>query len=145
MFFGGALTVGGWWLMGFCRRSCIGTPEITSFSSPNLSRSNKHDTLSHDVSTGYFYISFLWVIAITDFRPLEIYKNLDLIPSTITFTVGSQADNHFYKYNCFKYYTVWNYFFIKIHIRVFYFQIWIKCETQQPFFSNNYGLQKTSI
>ena len=40
----------------------------------------------------------LWEIAISDFRPLEIYKNLGRPLSTITFTVNSQADNHFYKY-----------------------------------------------
>ena len=42
------------------------------------------------ISTFYFY----------DFCHLEIYKNLGLPLSTITFTENSHADNHFYKYIC---------------------------------------------
>ena len=41
-------------------------------------------------------------------RLLEKYKNLGLPLSTITFTVNSHADNHFYRYICFKCYTVLN-------------------------------------
>ena len=40
----------------------------------------------------------LWAIADSDFSPLEIYKNLALPLSTITFTVNSHADNRFCKY-----------------------------------------------
>ena len=50
------------------------------------------------VTSGYFYVLFLWAIAVSNFRPLEIDKNLGLPLSTITFTVNSHADNHFYKY-----------------------------------------------
>ena len=39
-----------------------------------------------------------WAIAVSDFSPLEIYKNLALVLSTITFTVNSHADNRFCKY-----------------------------------------------
>ena len=85
---------------------------------------------------------FLWAIAVSDFRLLEIYKNLSFPLSTITFTiyfhaftVNSHANNHFYKYIylfqilcCLKIS-----FFIKIHVKVltkvFYIQIWFKCET----------------
>ena len=42
-------------------------------------------------------------IAVSDFRPLKIYKNFGLPLSTIFFTVNFHADNHFYKYICFKY------------------------------------------
>ena len=56
--------------------------------------------------------TFFWAIAVLDFRPFEIYKNLGLPMSTITFMVSSYGDNHFYKYVgifiSFKYYTVWN-------------------------------------
>ena len=52
----------------------------------------------HVVSTGYFYVLFLWAIAVSNFRPLEIYKNLGIPLSTIIFTVNSHADNHCYKY-----------------------------------------------
>ena len=47
--------------------------------------------------TMYFYVLFLWAIAASDFRPLEIHKNLGLPLSTITFTVNSHADNYFCK------------------------------------------------
>ena len=59
---------------------------------------NKHDTFWHVVTTGYFYVSFLWTIAVSDSYLLEIYKNLGFLLSTITFTVNSHADNHFFKY-----------------------------------------------
>ena len=41
------------------------------------------------------YILFLWAIIVSDFLPLEIYKNLVFPLSSITFTTNSQADNHF--------------------------------------------------
>ena len=41
---------------------------------------------------------FLWTITVSDFRPLQIYKNLGFPLFTLTFTVNSHADNHFYKY-----------------------------------------------
>ena len=44
-----------------------------------------------------FYALFLWTIAVSDFG-LEIYKNLGIPFSAITFTVNSHADKHFYKY-----------------------------------------------
>ena len=151
MFFSGALIVGGWWVVGCCRKSYIGPAKIASFSSRNFSRNNKHDTFWHVVSTQYFYVLFLWAIAITDFRPLEIYKNLGLPLSAITFTVNSHANYHFYKYICFKYlynfleilYSMKSLFLIKIHVKVFYIQIRFKCETQLFFFFNNHGLQKS--
>ena len=48
--------------------------------------------------TGYFYVLFLWAIAVSDFQSLEIDKNLGLPLSVIIFIVISHADNHFYKY-----------------------------------------------
>ena len=47
-----------------------------------------------DISTFYVYEPF----AVSDFRPLEIYKKLGLSLSTTTFAVNNHADNHFYKY-----------------------------------------------
>ena len=47
--------------------------------------------------TGYFFILFLWAIAVSDFCLLEIYKNLGFLLFTITFTVNNHADKHFYK------------------------------------------------
>ena len=47
-----------------------------------------------DISTFYFYEPF----AVSDFRPLEIYKKLGFPLSTTTFAVNNHADNHFYKY-----------------------------------------------
>ena len=121
-------------VVGCCRKPHIRPVEIASFSSQDFSRSNKHDTFWYVVSTGYFYVLFLWVITIKDFRPLEIYRNLGFPLSTITFTVNSHANNHFFKCICFKYYTVWNYFFLLKNVKVFYIQIWFKCETQLLFF-----------
>ena len=57
-----------------------------------LAEAIKHDTFWHAVSTGYFYVLFLWPIVVSDFRPLETYKNLGLPLSTITFTVNSHAE-----------------------------------------------------
>ena len=64
-----------------------------------------------------------------DFCPLEIYKNLGPPSSTITFTVNSHVDNHFYKYiYLFEIlYSIKSVLFIKIHVtvltKVFYIQI----------------------
>ena len=89
--------VGGWGVVGWGRKSYLGPAEISSFSSRDLSRRNKHDSIWL-VSTRYFYILFLWAIVVSDFLPLEIHKHLVLPLSSITFTANSQADNHFYKY-----------------------------------------------
>ena len=57
-------------------------------------------------------------------RPLEKYKNLGLPLSTITFTVNSHADNHFYKYiYLFQMLYSIKCFFIKIQVKVLYIQI----------------------
>ena len=97
------------------RKSYLGPVEIASFSSQDFSRSNKHDTFWDIVSTGYFYILFLWVIAVSDFCPLEIFKNLDPPLSTITFTVKSHPDKNFYKY-IYLFQILW--FFIETHVKV---------------------------
>ena len=75
------LIVGGWGMMRWGKLPA----EIASFSSRDFSWSNKHDTFWH-ILTGYFYVLFLWAIAVSDFRPLEIYKNLGLPLSTITYS-----------------------------------------------------------
>ena len=91
--------------------------------SRGFSQSNKHDAFWHVVSTGYFYVSFLWAIVVSDFCHLEIYTNISLSLSTILFTVNRYADNHFYRYiylfpilwsneYVFQYYGV---FFISCH------------------------------
>ena len=53
------------------RNSYLGPAKITSFSSLDLSRSNKHDAFWHVVSTGYFYVLFSSAIAVSNFLPLE--------------------------------------------------------------------------
>ena len=131
MYFAGTLTVGGWGVVDWDRKSYLGPAEIASFSSRNFSRSNKHETFWHVVSTGYFNVSFSWAIAVSDFRPLGIHKNLGL--STITFTVNNHADNHFHKYIYLLHIQYEISHFIKIDVKlltkVFYSQIWFKCET----------------
>ena len=73
-----ALIVDEWRVVRQSRKFYSGPGEITSFSRWDFSRSNKHDTFWHVVSTGYFYVLFLWAIAVPDFGHLEIYKNLGL-------------------------------------------------------------------
>ena len=98
MFFGVALLIGGWVVVSWGRKSYLGPAVISTFSSWDLSQQNKHDSFWFVVSTWYFYILFLWAIAVSDFHSLEIHRHLDLPLSSITFTTNSQADNHFYKY-----------------------------------------------
>ena len=50
----------------------LGPTETSSFSSQDLVRPNKHDWLWLVVLIGYFYISFLWGIVVSDLPPLEI-------------------------------------------------------------------------
>ena len=98
LFFDVALIVGGWGAVGWGRKSYLGPAEFASFSSRDLSWRNKHDSFWLVVSTGYFYILFLWAIVVSDFLPLEIHEHLVLPLSSITFTTNSQAYNHFYEY-----------------------------------------------
>ena len=72
-----------WWSR--FRKSYSGPAEIVSFSRSGFSRSNKHGAFLHVVSTVYFDVIFLWAITVADFPPLEIYKNLGLPLSTITY------------------------------------------------------------
>ena len=97
-FFGGAWMVDGWGLVWWGRKSYLEAAEIASFSRRDFNLSNKHDTFWYVITTGYFYVLFLWTIAVSDFSFLEIYKNLGFLLPTITFTVNSHVDNHIYKY-----------------------------------------------
>ena len=109
MFFGVALLVGWWGVVGWERKFYLGPAEISSFSRWSFSQPNKHDSFCLFLLTGYFYILFLWALVVLDFPSLKIHKHLVLPLSSITFTTNSQADNHFYKYACFccfKHYTV---------------------------------------
>ena len=86
------------WVVRWGRKSYLGPAEIASFPSRDLSWRNKHESFWHVVSTVYFYVFFLWAIAVSDSLPLELYRHLVLSLSIITFTANSQADNHFYIY-----------------------------------------------
>ena len=57
LFFGGALIVGGWRVMGWCRSSFIGPAEVASFSTRDFSRSSKHDTLT--CSIDWIFLRFI--------------------------------------------------------------------------------------
>ena len=72
-----------------------------------------HSGMLHrpDISTFYFYEPWMFQILV----PWKFIKTY----SAFTFTGSSYADNHFYKYICFKFYTVRDPFFIKIHVKVF--------------------------
>ena len=92
----------------------------------DLSQRNKHDSFWHVVSTGHFYVLFLWAIFVSDFLPLEIYKNLVIPLPSITFAANSQADNHFYKNISLFQICIIQYeisFFMKIHVKDFHIHI----------------------
>ena len=98
MFFGVALLVGRWGVVGWGRKSYLGSAEISSFSNRDLTRRNQHDLFWLIVSTGYVYILFLWAIVVSDCPPLEIHEHLARPLSSIIFTVNRQADKDFYTY-----------------------------------------------
>ena len=140
MFFGVALIIGGWGVAGWGRKS-----EIVSFSSQYLSRRNKHDSFWLVVSTGYFYVLFLWAIIVSDFLPLEIYKHLLLSLSSITFTANSEAVYHFYNYvYLFQIlYSMKWVFLLKDTFRYFIFRFDLKMWNTAFIFSNrSRGTQK---
>ena len=134
LFFDGALIVVEWGVVWWGRKYYLGPAEIASFSSRDFSQSNKHDTFWHAASSGYFCVLWLWAIAAMDFHSLEIYKKLGLYLSTIIIAGNNHADHHFYKYICFKYYTVWNQFSINIHVKVFFFKFGLNVEHRLYFF-----------
>ena len=134
MFFGGAFIVGGWRVVGWVGKSYLGPTEITIFSSWDFSRSKKHDTFWHVVSTRYFYVLFLWAISVSDFIPLEIYKDVGFSLSTITLTVNSHADKHFYKYiYLFQIYSMKSVFLLKYSFKFFtahiFYSFSVDCKT----------------
>ena len=91
-----------------------------------FSQSNKQDTFWHVVWTGYFYVLFSWAIAVSDF--------LELLLSTLTFTVNSHADDHFYKFiYLFQILCSMKSVFFS-HVKVFYYQIWFMCEIPLLFY-----------
>ena len=134
MFFGGVLNFGGLEVVGWGRKSYL-APAQTCFSSRDFSWSYKHDTFWHVVSTGYFYVLFLWAIAASDICPLEIYKNVGLSLSTISFTVNSQADNLKYIHLSQILYTVWDQvFLLKYTLRFFTFKLDLIVKHRSYFF-----------
>ena len=101
-----------------------------------LAAANKHDTFWHVASTEYFYVLFLWAIAVSDSSFLEIYKDLGCPLSTNMFTVNSHTDNDFYKYiYLFQIlYSMKSVFLLKHTLRFFIFKFEIKCEASLLFF-----------
>ena len=93
VFFGSAGIVDGWRVVRSGRKSYLWAAEIASLYSRDFGQSNKYDTFWHVVTTEYFYVLFLWIIAISDCL-LEIYKNVGFLLSTIAFTVNSHSDDH---------------------------------------------------
>ena len=134
LFFGNALIINGYWVVGWGKKSYLGPAEIASFSSRDFSWSNKHNTFWNVVSTGYSFVLFLWAIAVPDFCPLETYKNLGLPLSTITFIVNSMQTTIFINICLLQIYNMKSVFFIKTHVKFFYIQIWFKCEALLLFF-----------
>ena len=115
------------------RISYSGPAEIASFFSGDLSRRNKHATFWHVVSTGHFYVLLLRAIAVSQFCPLEIYKNLNLLLSTISFAVNSHAflEVHLFGSNIIQYEVS---FFIKMHDNFFIFKFDLNIKYRFYFF-----------
>ena len=74
-------------------------------------------------------VSVLWLSytmkVLSGFRCLEIYKNLVLSLSTITFTVNSHADNHLCKY-IYLFQILYCIKFILIYYSIFKFDLNVK-------------------
>ena len=106
-----------WKMVGWGTKFYLGAGGFASFFIRDFSRSNKHDTCWHAVSTGCFYVSFLWTIAVSDFCLLEIYKKFIRNLFQILYSLKSVI------------------FFIKMQVLtlVFYIKIWFKCETPLVF------------
>ena len=64
LFLGGALIVGGWWVVGCCRKSNIGSVEIASFSSQDFSLNMAHSDMLYRLSISTFYKPLLLQIFI---------------------------------------------------------------------------------
>ena len=121
MFFCGALIVGEWGVLGGSESLIQG--QLKSYPFPvgilaeAISMAHSGILYRMDIYKFYFY-------AVSDFRPLGIYKNLGLPLSTITLTVNSHADNHFYKYIYFFQilYSMNQFFLLKYTLKFFIFK-----------------------
>ena len=124
MFFDGALIFSWWWVVRWSWKPYSGPAEIASFSRRDFSQRSKHDTFWHVVLIGYFYSFLLWAIAVSNFRPLEIHKNLGLLLSAITFTINNHTDKQFNKhiYLFFQIYCMKSVFLLKYTLRSFIFK-----------------------
>ena len=124
MFVGGALIVGGWGVVGWDRKSYLGPAEIASFSSGDLSPSNKHDTSWH------FYEPLLFQI----FFPLKFIKLRPSL-SSINFAINNHADNLFSIYISFFQilYNMKSIFLFKYTLRFFIFKFDLNVK-QSPYF-----------
>ena len=110
---GGALFVGEWKAMGWCKKSYFKTRVLAEAIS-----------MTHTGMLYQLYIFpflFLWVIAVSDFCPLEIYKTLGFPLPAITFTV-TQITISIIIFVCFKY----SFFLSKQTLRFFIFKFDLK-------------------
>ena len=78
-----------------------------------------HSSMLHSLDV--FYVLFLWVIAVSDFHTSEIYKNLGLLLSTITFRINSHVDNYFY-IHIYLFQILYSIFLSKYTLRLFIFK-----------------------
>ena len=134
LFFGIALIINGYWVVGWGKKSYLGPAEIASFSSRDFSWSNKHNTFWNVVSTGYSFVLFLWAIAVPDFCPLETYKNLGLPLSTITFIVNSMQTTIFINICLLQIYNMKSVFLFKHMLSFFIFKFDLNAKHCSYFF-----------
>ena len=78
-----------------------------------------------DISTFRFYEPLLFQIFFP-WKFINIYS-FPCLPSLLQPT-AKQITISINIFICFKYYTAWNQFFIKIHVKVCYIQVWFKRE-----------------
>ena len=116
MLFGGTFIIDGWGLVVWSRKSYSGPDEIAYFPGVILAEaiSMARSGILHqlEIST-----KFLRAVVVLHFCPLEIYKNLSLPLSSIT-------------YIHYEISFLWKYSF-----KVFYIQIWFKWEASLLFWS----------
>ena len=97
----------------------------------------------HVLSTGYFCVLFLWAIAVSGFRPLEIYKNL----CNVTFVVNRHADTTALNiFICFQIlYSMKSVFLSKYTLRFFIFKFDLNVKHRLYFSNKSHDLQKKTF
>ena len=99
--------------MGWDRNPYSGPAEMGSFSRWDFNQTNENDKYWHVLSAGYFYILFLWAMAVADFCHLGLpLSTITYIQYKICFHIKTYI--HIYNYN----YNLHSYFIFKFDLNV---------------------------